>query len=300
MSDVSRTQPAKRVPLPSDSVHGRLTSAKGGVLDLRTSFDAPSLQHQAAKASMKLPAAAAYVEPHQASKLIAPAPGHVFKAERFEDRFDRARGVPKSQAVSKFHAPLSASLANEATSTAPQGRELPAAASTHHESLTRLLTQLPSVQVPSATSRGSRVLAVAGAVAIMSGYVWLQNYPKMAIQAAGDKAGVVASMPGYVPSSYQLARTSTAPGLVTLQFKTSDQPAGLTISQHRTTWDSGSLLDNFVTRESTQFAAVQKQGLTVYLFDHNQATWVNHGIWYRITGDTRLSREQVLKIAYSL
>ena len=47
-------------------------------------------------------------------------------------------------------------------------------------------------------------------------------------------------------------------------------------------------------------ADMEAKGLTVYLNKDNQATWVNHGVWYKITGTTRLSREQILKIAYSL
>ena len=148
--------------------------------------------------------------------------------------------------------------------------------------------------------KAGQYATIAAAVLVMGGYIWLQNYPKMAIQSAGSKAGISATLPGYVPSSYQLAKTNTQPGLVTLNFTSPSQPGDLTIAQSRTDWDAVSLLDQYVDAKSTQYTAVQGQGLTIYLYGQNQATWVNHGVWYNIEGSTRLSRDQILKIAYSL
>jgi hypothetical protein len=134
----------------------------------------------------------------------------------------------------------------------------------------------------------------------MAGYVWFQNYPKLALENAGHKAGVAASLPGYIPSSYNLAHTDTHPGLVTLSFTSPSADAPLRITQARTTWDSSSLLDNYVVKNTDDYTAVQGQGLTIYLFGQNQATWVNKGIWFGIDGTGHLSREQILKLAYSL
>jgi hypothetical protein len=103
-----------------------------------------------------------------------------------------------------------------------------------------------------------------------------------------------------MPSSYTLAHTNTAPGLVTLQFKSPSASEPLKIAQARTNWDSSSLLDNYVIKNTDDYATVQGQGLTIYLFGHDKATWVNHGVHYSIEGAARLSREQILKIAYSL
>ena len=245
------------------------------------------------------------IAPKQVESATAPA-SDKFLPERFEERFDRAKKIGRSQSVTKFSQHFQSTVAQDRTekeiskTTSRAEHSLPAAAATHHEALSKLIAQMPPVDVPNANSRIGRVAAVVGAIMIMGTYVWLQNYPKMAIQSAGNKAGLSASMPSFVPSSYKLKKTSTSPGLVTLQFAAPNQPASLTIAQHRTDWDSNSLLDNFVTKQSGEFAAVSGQGLTVYLFSQNQATWINHGVWYSITGASRLSREQILKIAYSL
>jgi len=264
--------------------------------------------------TMPIPEPSPYVEHRHASKLIPTKPterqfNDKFRTERFEDRFDRAKQTGRSASVAKFSQHFQSTVVprdkaktavSGARDTSSTGSTLSAAAATHHEALTKLISQMPPVNVPNANSRVGRVAAVIGAIVIMGAYVWLQNYPKMAIQAAGNKAGLSASLPGYVPSSFSLKQTSTQPGLVTLRFAAPNQSAGLTIAQHRTDWDSNSLLDNFVTKQGGDYAAVSGQGLTVYLFNQNQATWINHGVWYSITGSTRLSREQILKIAYSL
>jgi hypothetical protein len=189
--------------------------------------------------------------------------------------------------------------------------EMPHLAATQHEAMTNLPKPLPPA-TPAISgiqntwrpnlklSPHRNTMATVAAIAIMASYIWLQNYPKLAIQSAGDKAGIAATLPGYLPSSYILDHTDSTPGLVTLNFTSPSISDTLKIEQHRTTWDNGSLLDNFVAKNADDYGTVQGQGLTIYLFNNNQATWVNHGIWYSIEGASRLSREQILKIAYSL
>jgi hypothetical protein len=94
--------------------------------------------------------------------------------------------------------------------------------------------------------------------------------------------------------------TETTPGLVTLSFNSPSATETLKIAQAKTDWDSSSLLDNFIIKNTDDYTTVQGQGLTIYLWGNNQAAWVNHGVRYSIEGAARLSREQILKIAYSL
>ena len=186
----------------------------------------------------------------------------------------------------------------------PPAHELPPHVAAHHAAMAAL-PKHPDSSVAwrphlDLSPNRSRVAATVVAIAIMGGYIWLQNYPKLALQNASSKAGVAASLPGYLPSSYSLARTDTSPGLITLNFTSPSISESLKIAQARTTWDSTSLLDNFVAKNADDYSTVQGQGLTIYLFGQNQATWVNKGIWFSIEGTGRLSREQILKMAYSL
>jgi hypothetical protein len=241
----------------------------------------------------------------------------------YSDRLDQAKKISRSQAINKFGGEQRLTPIVEPEITAPitpgvappeTGPELPQLAVTHHKAMASLIERLPkedpAPHVPSSSrswrphldlSPGhNRVAATVAAVAIMSGYIWFQNYPKFALQGADNKAGVAATMPGYLPSSYSLAQTNTSPGLVTLNFSSPSSNTPLKIVQHSTTWDSSSLLDNFVAKNSDDYSSVQSQGLTIYLFANNRATWVNKGIWFSIEGADRLSREQILKLAYSL
>jgi hypothetical protein len=135
----------------------------------------------------------------------------------------------------------------------------------------------------------------------MGGYIWTQNYPKMSFHVAASKAGLEATLPGYLPASYhQSGPVSYQPGEITLNFASAGANEPLKITQRKTDWDSNSLRENYVSKQTDNYLAVQGQGLTIYMYNSNQASWVNHGVWYQINGVSQLGREQVLKIAYSL
>ena len=261
--------------------------------------------------------------PHHIPATPPTATTHERHLAHFADRFEKAKKVPRSPLVNKFGgARLQPSDDAPAPDNVPTPayepvQELPQLAATHHAAMTRLVPapenlppNAPMSHLPTSSrswrphlglsSNTNRTVTTVAAVAIMSGYIWVQNYPKFALQSANSQAGVAASLPSYLPSSYTLKHTDTSPGLVTLNFGSPSATEALKIEQHRTTWDSSSLLDNFVTKNTDDYSTVLGQGLTIYLFSNNQAAWVNHGIWYSIAGAGHLSREQILKIAYSL
>lgn len=153
---------------------------------------------------------------------------------------------------------------------------------------------------PGQTFTPARAAAGLAAVAILAGFVWLQNSPKLAFRDAAAKAGIEASLPTYVPSSYRQAGPAQAgDGQVTINFTTAGSNDPLKITQRKSSWDPDSLRENYISKQSDNFLAIQGQGLTIFLYN-DQASWVNRGIWYNISGTSRLSREQILKIAYGL
>lgn len=273
--------------------------------------------------------------PHRPTHITPAAPPRSTAQERhlarFTDRFERAKQISRSPHIDKFagkrlpspdpathhqtvNEHMHATRHYEPAQAAGMPN-LPAQAAANHAAMTRLIPHIPETPLPapnasihsplqapsfSGSSARNRTLATVTAVALMGGYIWLQNYPKLALQTASAKAGIKASLPGYLPSSYNLKNTNTGPGLVTLSFFSPSSSVPLTIAQSKTDWDSNSLLDNFIAKHTDDYATVQGQGLTIYLFNNNQAAWVNHGIKYAISGAEHLSREQILKIAYSL
>jgi hypothetical protein len=226
---------------------------------------------------------------------------------------ERAHGTKRSQTLARFAHQTAAAQPLPKQDDKPANSdlaqvllgELPEVVANQHAAMASLAQ--PKPKEPNGEGHRSRLsgqvrqVAIGlGVITIMGGYIWLQNAPKMAIQAAGHRAGVQAVLPTYIPGSYSLSRTDTAPGLVTLTFSSPASSDTLAISQRKTDWDSRSLLENFVGRQSRDYSTVEGQGLTIYLYGQNQAAWVNHGVQYTIAGVTRLNREQILKIAYGL
>lgn len=320
--DLSRRPGAQAARPAAASLHTRTTSSH--ILDLSTVKDAP------------VPAAPS-VQPTPRTMAKAPATTvHERHVARFEDRFEKARVYSRSAAISKYgqdrfgniqdphkmydkfgNRTLQAiehgsSFASPSSSAAPApvhhpptvmsaAPQLPHLAATQHAAMNQMaFGRTPAAPAGRVAPVAARAFTMAAAILIMGGYIWLQNYPKMAIQTADSRSGVQASLPSFMPSSYNLATTSVAPGMVTLKFSSPSSTDSLTIAQERTDWDPSSLLSNYIAKTTDDYAAVQGQGLTIYMFGRNQATWVNRGIWYSINGATRLSRDDILKIAYSL
>ncbi len=192
---------------------------------------------------------------------------------------------------------------------------LPNQAATAHEAMQKLIQAIPGAELnlpskdiaPTALSTevkykpAKTTLALASIVlASMGAYIWFTNYPKMAVKLAGSRAGLEATYPSFLPSSYKLTgAVAYASGEVTYKLASPSADSPLSITQRQTGWDSRSLLENFVKQQNTDPITVNSQGLTIYFYG-NKAAWVNHGIWYTLEGTERLNQEQILKIAYSL
>ena len=270
------------------------------MLDLRASKAVPG--HDASSKTVSAPAPAPKPETEpiiltKASPRLSGRP-HDHAAASIASRLERAKAVAKSQQVSRFGSDM-LSVVEISPPTQPEATPIPEAAVTAHATLASLVPTPESPRRHTAP-KWTQYAGVAAAIAVMAGYIWLENYPKLTIQAAAAKAGVAATNPSYLPTSYALAGTNAQPGLLTLSFKSPSETTPLTIAQERTSWDTQSLVDNYVAKADSAYSSVQSQGLTIYLFDQNQAAWVNHGIMYSIKGTARLSRNQVLQIAYGL
>jgi hypothetical protein len=226
-------------------------------------------------------------------------------------RLTQAAAVPKSPAVQKFNTSAPAAPVRQAP-TMPAGLTaqieeakkmlpepdpvpaLPAAPSSPD------LEQALAAARPSTAGTALKVGSAVAAIILMGGVIWTQNAPKLAFHSAAAQAGIDATMPTYIPSSYrQAGPVAVGPGQISLNFVTpgSDQP--LQITQRRSSWDSDTLRENYISKQSDNFLTVPGQGLTIYLYN-GQASWINHGVWYNMLGTAGLSQDQILKIAYGL
>lgn len=152
---------------------------------------------------------------------------------------------------------------------------------------------------------GSKVasvgLSLAGVI-LLGVYVWQINYPNLALKVAGSKAGISASLPAYLPNGWKISGDIQAnPGSISYKLATAEGDKSVSVNQVRSDWDSQALAENYLAPNADKYTALQAEGLTIYIYNNNQASWVNHGTWYRIEGqDHGLSKDQIIKMATSL
>lgn len=137
---------------------------------------------------------------------------------------------------------------------------------------------------------------------LIGAYIWQVNYPNLALKVAGNRANLAVSLPSYMPSGWKLTGPiQSRPGEVSYNLADEKKDREVAITTAKSEWDSQALADNFVATKSNSYLALQSQGLTVYVYGKNQASWVNSGKWYRIEGDSSgLSQDQIIKIATSI
>lgn len=138
------------------------------------------------------------------------------------------------------------------------------------------------------------------AVVLIGGFLAYQNAANMTLRLASHKAGFAATMPGYRPSGFSVGHFAYSPGTVTLSFvSNSDSSRHFAITEKPSSWDSATLLNNFVATVGQDYQTVQAAGRTLYVTG-NQATWVNNGIWYQVDTAGALSPDQLIDLASSM
>lgn len=139
------------------------------------------------------------------------------------------------------------------------------------------------------------------AILLLVGFFAYQNVPSISVRMAASKAGFDAKLPGYQPSGFALnGPVQAAPGIVTLSFRSNGDDRTFQISQRPSSWNSESLLSNFVETKPQPYERHQEAGKTIYTYDGSNATWVSGGVWYQIEGNSSLTNDQLLRIASSL
>lgn len=150
---------------------------------------------------------------------------------------------------------------------------------------------------PRAISISTSVLAVA----LLAGFFAVQNIPNLSMRVAATRAGIGASMPGYTPTGFGFSGPiQYSSGQVTITFKSNTDDRTYAIRQRESAWNSEALLSNFVVAENKQYQTYIDRGRTLYIYDGSNATWVDDGIWYQVEGDSRMTTDQLVRIAASI
>lgn len=133
------------------------------------------------------------------------------------------------------------------------------------------------------------------------GFYAYQNVPRIAMKVAASRAGFGASMPNYSPSGFSFSGpVQYSEGQVTVGFKSNTDDRNYKITQQTSDWSSDSLLNNFLVTSGKTYQTYQDRGRTIYIYDNNNATWVDGGVWYQIEGKSDLTSDQLVRIANSL
>lgn len=230
-------------------------------------------------------------------------------------RHERAKQIPKSPHISKFGA---AGLRKIVTQEPIPVKKPPAHAamevSVPSHQPGQLVNQLEQA-VEDASShleeyvedrlkfRAGRKFAFALAslgVLLIAGALAFYFVPETKLKVASHQAGFSAELPSYNPAGYSLSGNVVAyPGEVALTYNSRADNGSYKITQTPTSWNSQSLLSNYLISNDKQYQTFESNGVTVYVYENTNATWVNGGIWFKLEGNAPLTTDQLFKIVSS-
>lgn len=127
------------------------------------------------------------------------------------------------------------------------------------------------------------------------------SIPDLSVRVAAIQTGIDAAYPTFVPRNYSLSNvTSDKEGVVIMTFN-GPEGASFTLSEEKSTWDSTTLLNNYVKKNyPNDFTTLREQGITIYVRGE-KASWVSGGLLYKIDATGKyLTKEQIRNIATSL
>ncbi len=146
-------------------------------------------------------------------------------------------------------------------------------------------------------------IAVIGiALLVIIGYLTYLNFPTISVRIASAQAGINASYPEYKPSGYKInGPVSYTDGVVIINFHSTLDGSKFVIKQSKSSWDSSAVKIAADKESKNETSESKDGGLTIYAYNNNMnAIWVNGGVLYTISGDAKLTGEQIRNIATSL
>ena len=122
------------------------------------------------------------------------------------------------------------------------------------------------------------------------------------MRIAASKAGFPASLPSSIPAGYSFnGPVEVNEQVVSLKYDSNSDDRNFIITQKPTNWSSEALLTNYLLDSQFRYQVYKDKGLTIYVYDGSNATWVDKGVWYNVNGDEgSLSSEQLLELASSI
>jgi hypothetical protein len=179
-------------------------------------------------------------------------------------------------------------------------------ATSHEQTLPIQKSRKPRSKTARRLGISTKIITISAAclaILLLGGFFAYQNVPNFAMRVAATRSGVAAGLPTYRPSGFAIKNPIRyTQGEIKVAFhSTTGDSRGFTISQKTSDWNSDTLLSNFVLASKNPYQTYQDSGRTIYIYNGNNATWVNGGIWYNISSaDASLSSDQLIRIATSM
>lgn len=149
-----------------------------------------------------------------------------------------------------------------------------------------------------------KVLAIVSAcliLVVLGSYVAYIKIPSIAMKVASNQAGFGGHLPSSIPAGFSFkGPIKSSKSIITLNYSSNSDQRYFTIVQKPTSWSSEALLANYLVSSRLQYQTYHDKGLTVYIYNEGNATWVDKGVWYSLNGHDSLSADQILAIAGSL
>ncbi len=169
----------------------------------------------------------------------------------------------------------------------------------------------PKVKKPTRRQRISKRLRISNrvmnftvaslALLLLGGFIAYQNIANLSMRVAATRAGIDGTLPSYKPSGFGIAGPiQYERGKITVNFASRSDQRHFRINQMATQWNSEALLDNFLASGQKIYQTYQSNGKTIYVYDENNATWVDGGIWYQIEGNSSINNDQLIRMAISM
>ncbi|HPR10213.1 MAG TPA: DUF4367 domain-containing protein, partial [Candidatus Saccharibacteria bacterium] len=140
------------------------------------------------------------------------------------------------------------------------------------------------------------------ALTLLAGFFAYQNVPMVSMRVAASKAGFNGALPTNIPAGYSFNGPVQADkDVILLTYNSNSDARRFIVTQKPSNWSSEALLTNYLLDSQFRYQAYKDNGLTIYIYNGSNATWVDKGIWYSVNGeDGSLSSEQLLELASSM
>lgn len=228
------------------------------------------------------------------------------------NRLEHARKVPRSQHIKHFNArPQQATPVVTPVQTAislprKQPASAPAAPEQSEEDMfEKAIAQATSHEQKAPKKRGSWKRKLAGSAAVVVAlivvgiFVAYLNLPTIELNLASTQAGFKPTIPNYKALGFTFdSPIKTTSGKVSMSFSSGDSQ--FTLTQQPSNWDNQTLMETLATQSDIIPKTIQSAGHTIYMTHTNQATWVNGGIRYDLTGNANLNNQEIAAVVGSM